>query len=80
MKLDIIKHERKSVTTEIFILYYHSIIYTDLELSLSIYSSFVHSDSHSQHFSLHKNLSFPLKIFLVNVTKSAVCCGFGHIY
>ena len=27
---------------------------------------------------LHKN--FPLKISLVNVTKSAENCGFGHIY
>ena len=24
--------------------------------------------------------SFPLRIFSVNVTKSAVSCGFGHIY
>ena len=29
---------------------------------------------------LHKKWSFPLKIFSVNVTKSAVSCGFCHIY
>ena len=29
---------------------------------------------------LHKKWSFPLRIFLVNVTKSAVNCKFGHIY
>ena len=29
---------------------------------------------------LHKKWTFPLRIFSVNVTKSAVCCGFGHIY
>ena len=28
---------------------------------------------------LHKKWSFPLKISSVNVTKSAVSCGFGHI-
>ena len=30
--------------------------------------------------SLHKKWNFPLTIFSVNVTKSAVSCGFGHIY
>ena len=30
--------------------------------------------------SLHKEWSFPLRISSVNVTKSAVSCGFGHIY
>ena len=30
--------------------------------------------------SLHKKLSFPLRISSVNVTISAVSCGFGHIY
>ena len=29
---------------------------------------------------LHKKWSFPLRISPVNVTKSAVSCGFGHIY
>ena len=29
---------------------------------------------------LHKKWSFPLRIFLVNMTKCAVSCGFGHIY
>ena len=31
-------------------------------------------------FTLHKIASFPLRIPLVNVTKSAGNCGFGHIY
>ena len=30
--------------------------------------------------SLHKTWSFPLRISSVNVTKSAVPAGFGHIY
>ena len=30
--------------------------------------------------SLHKRWSFPLRVFSVNVTKSTVFCGFGHIY
>ena len=29
---------------------------------------------------LHKKWSFPLRIYPVNVTKSAGNCGFGHIY
>ena len=29
---------------------------------------------------LHKKQSFPLRISLVNVTKSIVSCAFGHIY
>ena len=29
---------------------------------------------------LHKNRSFPLRSCLVNVTRSAVSCKFGHIY
>ena len=29
---------------------------------------------------LHKKGSFPIRISLVNVTKSAGNCGFGHIY
>ena len=31
------------------------------------------------HTALHKKWSFPLRIFSVNLTKSAVSCGFGHI-
>ena len=34
---------------------------------------------HSQWLSIHKKWSFPLRISSVNVTKSAVSCGFGHI-
>ena len=33
-----------------------------------------------QKSSLHKKRSFPLSISTVNVTKSAVSFGFGHIY
>ena len=29
---------------------------------------------------LHQKCSFPLMISSVNVTKSAVSCGFGHIH
>ena len=32
------------------------------------------------YITLHKKWSFSLKIFSVNVTKSAVSCRFGHIY
>ena len=37
-------------------------------------------DSVSISSTLHKKWSFPLRIFLVNVIKCAVSCGFGHIY
>ena len=33
-----------------------------------------------QKLRLRKNLSFPLRISLVNVSKSAENYGFGHIY
>ena len=33
-----------------------------------------------KHSTMHKKWSFPLRISSVNVTKSAVSCGFGHIY
>ena len=33
-----------------------------------------------QFVSLYKKWSFPFRISSVNVTKSAVSCGFGHIY
>ena len=32
------------------------------------------------YVSLHKKWSFLLRISSVNVAKSAVSCGFGHIY
>ena len=32
------------------------------------------------YFTAPKKLSFPLRISLVNVTKSAISCGFGLIY
>ena len=31
-------------------------------------------------YPLHKKRSFPLRVSSVNVTKSTVFCGFGHIY
>ena len=31
-------------------------------------------------FALHKNLSFPVRISSINVTKSTLHCGFAHIY
>ena len=34
----------------------------------------------AQQVILHKKWSFPLKISSVNLTKSAVSCGFGNIY
>ena len=32
------------------------------------------------YLAMHKKGSFPLRISSVNVTKSTVSCGFGHIY
>ena len=34
----------------------------------------------ARQVTLHKKLSFALRISSVNVTKSAGNCGFGHIY
>ena len=34
----------------------------------------------SNYISLHKKSSFSLSISSVNLTKSTVFCGFGHIY
>ena len=48
-------------------------------LTLSSYFSYSLCQFH-QHLSLHKKSSFPLKTYSVNVTKSAVSCGFGFIY
>ena len=42
-------------------------------LKTSIYSVF-------DEVALHKKWSFSLRISSVNVTKSTVNCGFGHIY
>ena len=38
------------------------------------------TSSNFRKSTLQKKWSFPLKIFSVNVTKSAGDCGFGHIY
>ena len=48
---------------------YHSVMKD--ELAEKIMKKFVRS--------LHKKRSFPLRIFSVNVAKSSVFCGFGHI-
>ena len=37
-------------------------------------------DGYYRPITLHKKRSFPLRISSVNVTKSAVSSGFGHIY
>ena len=42
-------------------------------------SNFTSKTAHIRIISLHKKWSFPLRISLVNVTKSAVNFGFGHI-
>ena len=34
----------------------------------------------NQKLALHKKRSFPLRISSVNMAKSTVFCGFGHIY
>ena len=36
------------------------------------------SSARATYFSLHKKLSFPLRISSVNMTKSTGNCGFGH--
>ena len=56
------------------ILYVSTIIWNleNLELSNEINQDWIHS--------LHKKWNFPLKISSINVIKSAVFCGFGHIY
>ena len=38
------------------------------------------STTSDQPSTLHKKWSFALRISSVNVSKSAVSCGFGHIY
>ena len=42
--------------------------------------SFKSTMTQRTYFTLHKKSSFPLRISPVNVTKSAVNCGFGQIY
>ena len=53
-------------------------------LVISLKKYFLHScksfSKHLDQMSLNKKWSFPLSISSVNVTKSAVSCGFGHIY
>ena len=40
----------------------------------------VHTHDLFKGMTLHKKWSFPLRISSVNVTNTAVSCGFGHIY
>ena len=49
-------------------------------VSLASFSRFLIYWIVSHLLSRYKKLSFPLWIYSVNVTKSAVSCGFGHIY
>ena len=49
-------------------------IHTKIEKTMFYLSQNLHNDS------LHKKLSFPLRICLVNVAKSEANCRFGHIY
>ena len=42
-------------------------------------NNYVYSDN-IKPLTLHKKWSFPFRISFVNVTKSSVSCGFGHIY
>ena len=52
-----------------------------IQWSPLILVSEIQSVLHNIQFNtLHKKWSFPLRISSVNVTKSAVSCGFGHIY
>ena len=37
------------------------------------------ANDYFRKFELHRKWSFPLRISSVNVIKSAVSCGFGHI-
>ena len=41
---------------------------------------FALKSNYTKLYPLHKKWSFPLTISSVNVTKSAVSCGFGQIY
>ena len=47
-----------------------------------LFDSLIFPDFYNQIWwtSLHKKWSFPLKIFSLNVTKSVVSYGFGHVY
>ena len=47
---------------------------------LCYYAAIVCTNYIFSHLALRKKWSFPLRISSVNVTKSAVSCGFGHIY
>ena len=59
-------------------------IFTEKHLCWSLFAGLQVCDfinkRHQLLCSLHKKLSFPLRISSVNVTKSAVSCRFGHIY
>ena len=59
----------KTQNTENNYMYVENYIYVAVEISKK-----------NKQKTLHKKLSFPLKISSVNATKSAVSCGFGQIY
>ena len=52
---------------------------TDTFYSVINTKDFIRNDSNEDE-KLHKKWSFPLRISPINVTKSTVSCGFGHIY
>ena len=53
--------------------------FTDCPLSQFFFFFLIFCNTYEPH-TLHKKLSFPVRISSVNVTKSSVPCGFGHIY
>ena len=60
----------------------HTLICNDIKqaIDVSVRPSKEKCDISSSTNLLHKKWSFPLRISPVNRTKSAVSCGFGHIY
>ena len=51
-----------------------------LRTNFSLITQTLTQNTYSLGATLDKKWSFPLKISSVNVTKSAVSCGFDHIY
>ena len=59
-------------------------IFSNLDIAFIIFASFnantSFTTSSNTTLTLNIKLSFPLRISAVNVTKSGVSYGFGHIY
>ena len=49
-------------------------------IAVDLFSFYSVNKAEKDLWALHKWWSFPLRIFLVNVTKSAANCGFGHMH